>query len=297
MRRLVLALLLFAVPAWGATPTSLDVSWDASAPFVTIFLERCQGAGCTPTALTSFQATTISYSESGLTPGAVYRYRLRGQTAAGVLAAYGAISEGTAPASGAWTLSIAVPVVDSYAVECGIGVAPSTFTLMGSAAGTTLTVTGLTPSTTYGCRVQALASNTGVPSPYSATAAGTTLAAAPVVNVANVLVMLGPEPAFAAAPNPVAFTWRAGQTLPTPIVVTVSGGSGTWTTQDTSLWFDVQGGTWDGTRSNFPATATSFTVAPSSGMLALAPGTYTETVTVRRGALTALVTVRVTVAP
>ena len=237
MRRLFVALLFLAGQAWGATPTSLDVVWDAP--------------------VTNDDPPIFS----PLTDLAGYRLYL------------------STPCPSAQYATVPSPTASPMPGEQ-----------------VSVTVTGLMPSTTYTARVTAV-DTLGNESACSTPASGMTLAAAPVVNVASVLVTLGPDPAFAAAPNPVAFTWRAGQPLPTPIVVTVSGGSGTWTTQDTSLWFDVQGGQWDGTRSNFPATATSFTVAPSSGMSALTPGTYRQVITVRRGSLTATVTVRVTVAP
>jgi Abnormal spindle-like microcephaly-assoc'd, ASPM-SPD-2-Hydin len=97
----------------------------------------------------------------------------------------------------------------------------------------------------------------------------------------------------------VAFAWTVGQPLPASQTVTISGGSGTWFTQDTNPWADVTGGTWNRAlqRMEFAATATTFTVQPSSGMRALAPGTYTEVITVTRGDLTTKVTARLTVAP
>ena len=241
MRRLFVALLLMAGPAWGATPTSLDVSWEV------------------PT--TNDDPPIFS----PLTDLAGYR------------------------------LYLSTPCPSQqYAIIPSATPAPTL------GARVTATVQGLMPSTSYTARITAV-DFSGNESPCSAPASGATLAPSPPTdNVTNVTLLIGPTPEpppFAALPNPVTFTWRVGQPLPPAQTVTVSGGSGTWTTQDASPWCDVQGGQWDGTLANFPSSATSFGVAPSSGMSSLTPGTYTQPVTVRRGTLTTTVTVRVVVSP
>jgi hypothetical protein len=169
--------------------------------------------------------------------------------------------------------------------------------------GTAVIVNDLAPSTTYTARVTAV-NTAGGESECSAPASGTTVADGLPGGLVGVITLRWeyeapppPPPAFTAAPNPVTFNKTVGGGLPPAQTVTISGGTGTWTTQDSNPWADVTGGTWDGTVVNFAATATSFGIQPSGGMNALGAGTYTETITVRRGALVATVTVRVVVSP
>lgn len=286
---ILLALCLFAAPVWGATPTSLTVDWTLSAPFTSTILERCTGAPpCTFAPLTTIPAAAGSYSESGLTPLGTYSYRARGNTGA-----FSAPVTGQADAVGAITLTIIQPIVNAYAIERN-GVVVAT------PAAPPFVDTGLTPGTTYSYRVKALAANTGTESPLTGAVAGTTPAAAPPAPATNLSIAFAPTPpppVFAATPATVAFLWRVGQPLPPAQAVTVSGGSGTWTTQDTNPWCDSTGGAWANGVSTYPAGSSVFGLQPSAGMRALAPGTYTQPVTVRRGALSATVTVRVTVSP
>jgi hypothetical protein len=159
-------------------------------------------------------------------------------------------------------------------------------------------LTGLQPSTTYTARVTAV-DLSGNESPCSATATGTTLAQTPPTPATTLTLVFSADPLLQVLPNPVVFTWQRTAPLPTAKTVTITGGSGPWTTQDMNQWADTSGGTWNPTtqKMEFPATATSFTIVPSSGMLTLANGTYNENLTVTRGPLVTVITVRVTVSP
>jgi hypothetical protein len=165
---------------------------------------------------------------------------------------------------------------------------------------TSVIINDLAPSTTYTARVTAV-DTSGNESQCSAPASGTTAAATAVSPLTGPLTLafaVDPAPqTLTATPSLVTFNKTVGGPLPPAQTVTISGGTGTWTTQDSNPWADTTGGSWDGTFLNFPATATTFGILPSSGMSSLAAGTYTQTVTVRRGTLTTTVTVQVIVSP
>jgi hypothetical protein len=165
---------------------------------------------------------------------------------------------------------------------------------------TSVIINDLAPSTTYTARVTAV-DTSGNESQCSAPASGTTAAATAVSPLTGPLTLafaVDPAPqTLTATPSLVTFNKTIGGPLPPAQTVTISGGTGTWTTQDSNPWADTTGGSWDGTFLNFPATATSFGILPSSGMTSLAAGTHTQTVTVRRGTETVIVTVRVIVSP
>jgi hypothetical protein len=165
---------------------------------------------------------------------------------------------------------------------------------------TAVVINDLAPSTTYTARVTAV-DTSGNESECSAPASGTTAAASAVNPLTGPLTLaFAADPAaqqLSATPSLVTFNKTVGGPLPPAQTVTISGGTGTWTTQDSNPWADTTGGSWDGTFLNFPATATSFGLLPSSGMTSLAAGTHTQTVTVRRGTETVIVTVQVIVNP
>ncbi len=101
-----------------ATPvgsTAINLTWTASTDNVGVtgyLVERCQGATCTTFAQIG-APTGTSYSNSGLSPSATYRYRVRARDAAGNISAYSAIVSATTTTATADTtpptVSIASP--------------------------------------------------------------------------------------------------------------------------------------------------------------------------------------------
>jgi serine protease len=78
--------------------TQISLSWPASLDNVGVTgyeLERCQGVGCT-TFVRIATPTTASYTDTGLTPGASYSYRVRARDAVGNFSSYSPITTNTA---------------------------------------------------------------------------------------------------------------------------------------------------------------------------------------------------------
>src|SRR5581483_5892779 len=83
--------------ATAAGSTQINLSWAASTDDVGVTgyrVERCQGASCTNFAKIA-APTTTSYSNTGLTAGTTYRYRVRAADAAGNLSTYSNIAAAT----------------------------------------------------------------------------------------------------------------------------------------------------------------------------------------------------------
>jgi glucose/arabinose dehydrogenase/PKD repeat protein len=75
----------------------IDVGWSASTDDVGVTgyeVERCQTASCTNFAPVT-TVTGTGYSDAGLQPGTLYRYRVRARDAAGNVSAYSAVAQAT----------------------------------------------------------------------------------------------------------------------------------------------------------------------------------------------------------
>jgi len=68
--------------ASNVTASSVTVSWTAASDATSYQLERCTGSGCTGFAAIG-SPTGTSFGDSGLSAGAIYRYRVRGVNAVG----------------------------------------------------------------------------------------------------------------------------------------------------------------------------------------------------------------------
>ncbi|HYR91037.1 MAG TPA: fibronectin type III domain-containing protein [Terriglobia bacterium] len=173
--------------------TRIDLSWAASTDNVGVTgyrVERCQGANCTTFAQIATPIAT-TYSNTGLTAGTSYSYRVRAVDAAGNLSAYSntasAIASApptapaslTATASGGtqinlnWTASTSSAGVSDYRVERCQGTGCSNFTQVATSTTTSYADGGLTPATRYFYRVRARDTNNTL-SGYSNTANATT---------------------------------------------------------------------------------------------------------------------------
>ncbi len=181
------------------SPNRIDLSWTASTDNVGVTgyrVERCQGVGCTNFAEVA-QPIGATYSDTGLSAGTTYRYRVRARDPAGNLSAYSAIVTETTPTQAqdtqapsaptglttkavsasqidlGWTASTDNVGVTGYRVERCRGSGCTNFAEVAQPAGTSYSDTGLTASTTYRYRVRARDA-AGNLSPYSAIAARAT---------------------------------------------------------------------------------------------------------------------------
>jgi RHS repeat-associated protein len=156
--------------------SQINLSWTASTDNVGVpgyLVERCQGAGCTKFAQIVAVAGT-SFSNTGVTAGTSYSYRVRANDAAGNLSGYSnvvsAMTDATAPtapvgltatASSAsqidvrWTASTDNVGVTGYQVERCQGAGCTTFAQIVAPTGTSFSNTGLTAATSYSYRVRA----------------------------------------------------------------------------------------------------------------------------------------------
>ena len=181
--------------ALGAS--QINLSWSAATDNVGVTgyrVERCQGSGCTNFAQVATPATT-SYSDTGLTAGTSYSYRVRAVDGAANSGAFSPVATATTttpdvdpptapggltatPAGSsqinlAWTASTDNVGVTGYRLERCQGTFCTAFVQIATPSGTTYSDAGLAPNTSYSYRVRAVdaAANTG---PYSAIASATT---------------------------------------------------------------------------------------------------------------------------
>ena len=186
------------VTATAFSSAQINLSWTASTDNVGVTgypVERCQGAGCSTFAPIATSATT-AYSDTGLTAGTSYSYRVRATDAAGNLSAYSLVATATTPNPDtqaptvpanvaatafssaqinlSWTASTDNVAVTGYPVERCQGAGCSTFAPIATSATTAYSDTGLTAGTSYSYRVRATDA-AGNLSAYSLVATATTL--------------------------------------------------------------------------------------------------------------------------
>jgi uncharacterized delta-60 repeat protein len=180
-----------AVPTVDST-THISLAWNQVSGNTGYKIERKIGAGSWSD-LTTTAADVTSHSDTGLTPGTTYAYRVSSNSAAGYSLPSNERSTSTRPVaptlnaptgitntqmSLAWN---AVTGATSYTLQLKDTENP--FANYGSCtaiAGTSCTVTGLTPTTTYTFRV--LASNSGGDSAWSSEQSGTAVLGVPTLN-------------------------------------------------------------------------------------------------------------------
>ncbi|HYR88021.1 MAG TPA: fibronectin type III domain-containing protein [Terriglobia bacterium] len=188
-----------SLTATAAGGTQINLSWAASTDNVGVTgyqLERCQGVSCTAFAQI-VSPTAVTYSDTGLTAGASYSYRVRATDAAGNLSGYSNVASATTPAPDisaptapsnlaattaggtqinlTWTASTDNVGVIGYRVERCLGSGCSSFTQIATPAGVSYSDTGLTAGSSYSYRVRATDA-AGNLSAYSNVASATTAA-------------------------------------------------------------------------------------------------------------------------
>ncbi|MEQ6903854.1 LamG-like jellyroll fold domain-containing protein, partial [Nocardioides sp. YIM 152588] len=186
-----------ALTATAVGPARVDLSWDAATDDVAVAgyrVERCTGAGCTDFAQVA-APTGTTYSDTGLSAGTTYVYRVRAVDtagnvggASGVVSAVTASPDTTAPsapsglaatASGpttvdlTWDAATDDVAVTGYRVERCTGAGCTDFTQVGAPGGVGFGDAGLSADTVYRYRVRAVdaAGNVG---DYSNVASATT---------------------------------------------------------------------------------------------------------------------------
>ncbi len=172
-----------AFQATVASSSQISLSWTASTDNIGVTgyrLERCTGASCTNYVQIG-TASNTSYSNSGLTAGTTYRYRVRASDAAGNLSGYSTVANATTPAqtgggdtsapsvpsgiqatvvsssqiSLSWTASTDNVGVTGYRLERCTGSTCTNYVQIGTPANTSYSNSGLTAGTTYRYRVRA----------------------------------------------------------------------------------------------------------------------------------------------
>ena len=182
--------------ATAVSSAQINVAWNASTGNVLNYrVERCQGAGCTP----SVEVATVvgtTYSDTGLTSGTTYRYRIRAWWDASTTSGYSTVVGATTQAASApsvpqnlvvaatsttqinvsWTASTGS--ITNYRVERCQGTGCSSFSEISTTTSTSFSDTGLTTATLYRYRVRAFGSS--LFSGYSTTEETSTQAPPPI---------------------------------------------------------------------------------------------------------------------
>jgi uncharacterized protein (TIGR03437 family) len=85
----------------AASTSQINLSWTASTSGVGLanyILQRCQGAGCANFAqVASFAAATTTYSDSGMTAGTMYSYRVQASDTGGNLSPFSNVASAATP--------------------------------------------------------------------------------------------------------------------------------------------------------------------------------------------------------
>jgi chitodextrinase len=179
--------------ASAVSSSQVDLSWTGATDNVGVtnyLVERCQGAGCSTFTQIGTSATT-AFSDTAVVPTTTYGYRVRATDAAGNLGGFSLVASATTPAAPdttppsaptglsalavsstqinlSWTASTDNVSVAAYLVERCQGTGCSGFAqiAVALAPSTSLSDSGLSPSSTYSYRVRAVdnAGNQSVPS-------------------------------------------------------------------------------------------------------------------------------------
>ena len=202
-----------SLAATAAGSAQINLTWSAATEtggtIAQYLIERCQGAGCSSFTQVG-TATTLAFSDTGLSASTAYSYRVRAKDTVGTMGPYSNVASAstaagapTISAPGALTASATSATqitlswgaatetggtLSQYLIERCQGAGCSSFTQVAtvSVPGTIFADTGLTGSTSYSYRVRAkdTAGNTG---PYSNVTSATTGTVAPIISAPGTL--------------------------------------------------------------------------------------------------------------
>jgi fibronectin type 3 domain-containing protein len=183
--------------ASAVSATQVNLTWTAATDNVAVtsyLIERCQGAGCTTFSQIA-TTTATTFTDSDVTAGNTYVYRVRAADAANNLGPYSNTATATTPSPDtqpptapanltaspvtgnqinlSWSASTDNVGVTNYLIERCQGAGCGTFAQIGSTASTTYSDSAVLSNTSYSYRVRAAdaASNLG---PYSNVTSATT---------------------------------------------------------------------------------------------------------------------------
>jgi len=171
-------------------PTASVLSWTASTPGSTggpianYFIERCTGLGCSSfSQIASVSGSTLTYTDTTISSGTAYNYRVRAQNTGGTFSAYSTVQAlspiiphvvssfaATAARTLAWDASAeSGGSISQYSVERCAGPGCSNFSQIATTASTSYTDTSAAAGTSYNYRVRAQDANSFY-GPYSVAA-------------------------------------------------------------------------------------------------------------------------------
>ena len=172
-----------SLTAIAPAPTQTTMSWTAAVggPITSYFVERCAGVGCSSfTQIASLGGSALSYTDTSISSGTTYGYRVRAENSAAMFSAYSAVqtvspivpsvvSNLTASTLKSLSWNAAAETggsISQYSVERCAGSGCSNFSLISTTASTSYVDASATAGTTYNYRVRAQDAN-GLYGPYS----------------------------------------------------------------------------------------------------------------------------------
>ena len=172
------------IAAIAPKPNQSVLSWTASTggSIANYNVERCAGLGCSSfSQIVSLPATTLTYTDTSISSGTVYNYRVRAENTGGVFSNYSSVQTLSPIIPRVVSSFAATPIrvlswnasaesggsISQYSIERCTGPGCSNFSQIATPAGTSYTDTSAAAGTTYSYRVRAQDSN-GFYGPYSA---------------------------------------------------------------------------------------------------------------------------------
>ena len=175
------------IAAIAPKPNQTALSWTASTGGIiaNYFIERCAGLGCTGfSQIASVAGSALSYTDTTISSGTIYNYRVRAGDSSGSLSPYSnvlALSPivphvvsgfaATPTRNLSWNASAeSGGLISQYSVERCTGLSCSNFSQIATTSSTSYTDTSASAGSTYNYRVRAQDTNNFY-GPYSVTAA------------------------------------------------------------------------------------------------------------------------------